>query len=479
MSVLINLKQTATALGGGAAAAAGTGQDWKATIGGTWAVGDKATIVLTDSQTGLQTQVGAGNITGLTPSFCYTFNNKVYLLAGGVAYFGEEGSGVSFNDPNGIGNGFITMSNWYATVEPLTAAGAYQGKLAFVSRRTTQIWQTDPDPANYAQTQVLPNIGTIAPETVQPVGDMDLYMCADNGFRSVRVRDASNNAIIADIGVPIDQIVQPLLASLTDAQKAAACGVVDPSSNRYWCYIPEPDGSAGKIYVYSYFPSSQIAAWSTYSPTYEVDVPPDIDDHTWSPLEVGTSYVWTPGPNTASFAYGPIGPIFFSKGQGGVFTGTIPAQAIRNRIDINQPFDGKLTKLVPFVPVKFGVYQGQVWVRDSNGNIYQYGGADNNTYSACGVTARIPYLSADMPATRKHFNSVDAAFEGSWTVSVSTDYTTDAYKLVYANSFSSFQLGKVAMNRHATHYSMQFQEFGNAYALFSSALMHFEVEDEK
>lgn len=475
MGLLINLNTSASALGGGADAAAGTGEDWKVTVGGTWAAGDKATLTLTDSQTGFQTQVGAGNITGLSPTFCFTYNNKVYMLAGATAYFGELGSGVVFNDPNSAGNEFITFSNFYATQEPLTAVGPYQGKLAFTSRRYTQIWQTDPDPANYAQTQVLANIGTFAPETMQPVGDEDLYMLADTGFRSVRVRDASNNATVADVGNPIDAIVQPLLASLTDVQKAASCGVVEPSSNRYWGYIPNPDGSAGLIYVFSNFRESSIAAWSTYSPTYETVIPTNDGTRAWTGLTIGAGYVWTPGSEVASFQ---AGSTLFQKGQGGAFVADATT-ALVFPVDVGAASDGVLTLLTPFVPVKFGVYLGQVWVRDSNGNIYQYGGADNNTYSGCGVSGIVPYLSADQPATRKHFKGVDAAFQGTWMVSVSTDYKTGAYKLIYASSNSSFQSGSIRMGRHATHYSFAFDECSTGYALFSSAVMHFEPEDEK
>jgi hypothetical protein len=475
MSVLINLNTTAAAIGGGADTAAGTGQDWKFTIGGTWAVGDKVTIVLTDSLTGIQTQVGAGNITGLSPNFCFTYNNKVYMLAGATAYFSDLGSATSFNDPNGAGNSFITMSNFYATPETLTGMAPYQGKLLFTSRRNTQIWQVDPDPANYALTQVLPNVGTIAPETLQPIGDQDVYMLAENGFRSIRVRDASNNAIIADVGTPIDGIVQPLLASLTDAQKAAACGIVDPSSNRYWCYVPKPDGTAGSIYVYSYFPSSQIAAWSTYSPSYETTVAPNDGPYGWGALTLGATYLWTPGSDVKSFVCGTTS---FTKGQGGKFVCDNQIATVLT-VQTSGPNNGTLTLITPFVPVKFGVYNGQVWVRDSNGKIYQYGGTNNNTYSACGVVAKIPYLNVEAPATRKHFRGIDAAFQGSWSIGLSTDFTTDTYKTIYQNTVSSFQRGSVRTNRYGTHYSLSFQENSAGYALFSSAAMHFEAGDEK
>jgi hypothetical protein len=473
MSVLINLNTSVSALGGGADAAAGTGEDWKLTIGGAWGIGEKVTLILTDSLTGLQTQIGAGNVTGLSPNFCFTYNNKLYMLAGSSAYFSALAAPATFNDPNAAGNDFITMSNFYATEEPLVGIAPYQGKLLFASRRFAQIWQTDPDPANYAQTQVLPNVGTFAAETLQPVGDMDVYMLADNGVRSVRVRDASNNATVADIGTPIDAIVQPLLAGLTDAQKAAACGIVEPSANRYWVYIPMPDGSAGSIYVYSNFPNGQIEAWTTYSPTVGRDLgaPQATGDYVYNGLVIGATYYWTKG-NSAELVSGSttLSASGYFVADANTATVTTPALAGLN---------SNLYERKSFVPVKFAVFNGQVYVRDSNGNIYLYGGADNNTYDNCGVSGIAPYLSVDAPATRKHFSGIDAAFQGTWAVSVSTDYATDDYKVIYQNTFSSFQRGSQLMNRHSTHYSLKFEENSAGYALFSSAAIHFTMEDEK
>lgn len=475
MSVLINLNNSASSLGGGAAGAAGTGEDWKFTGSGTFTVDETLTLTLTDSLTGLQTQIGAGNITGISPTFCFTYNNKMYLLAGATAYFSAVGDPTTFNDPTGQGNSFITMSNFYSTQEPLTGIAPYQGKLLFTSRRYTQIWQTDPDPANYALTQVLPNIGTFAGATLQSIGDSDAIMLADNGFRSVRVRDASNNATVADIGTPIDAIVQPLLASLTDAQKAGACGIVEPSSNRYWGYIPKPDGSAGDIYVFSNFPNAGIAAWTTYAPTVcqSLGVPPVTMDGTYTyDLVIGAEYYWAQ-ENSLSLV---------SDGVAYLASGTFVATAntaVVTTSTLGPAPTSELFQRKPFVPVKFAVYQGQVWVRDANGNIYQLGGADNATYDNCGSQGITPYLSVEAPATRKHFYGMDAAFEGAWTVSISTDYTTDAYKQIYSNNFSSFQLGSIAMNRHATHYSLRFEENSSDYALFSSAAVHFDMRDEK
>ncbi len=475
MSVLINLNTTAASLAGGADAATGTGEDWKLTIGGTWAVGDKATLILTDGQTGLQTQIGAGTITGITPNYCYTYNNKVYMLAGDTVYFSAVGLPTTFNDPTAAGNSFITMSDWFASPVTLTAMAPYQGSLLFTSRNTTQIWAVDPDPSQYNQTQVLPNIGTIAPESVQPVGDMDVYMLADNGFRSVRVRVASNNAEIADVGVPIDAIIQPLLASLTDVQRAKACGVVDPQANRYWCYIPKPDGSAGLIYVFSRFQTGEIEAWATYAPTYETVTVPDSGDHLWTALMVGQKYCWTPGTHKSTFT---CGATVFAPRSGGAFTcANANASAIVQTG--GDPQDGTLSLVTSFVPVKFGIYKGQVWVRDSNGNIYQYGGTDNNTYSACGISGILPYMDSGTPATKKTYSALDAAFEGSWEIGFSPDYELKKYKAIYTNTQPSFKLSRIPIGSTATHYSLNFQEFGLGYARFSSAVVHQQTAGEK
>lgn len=400
MSVLIDVNTTASPFGGGTAASSGTGEDWKVTGAGTFVKGDKVTLLLTDAQTGILTQVGAGNITGLTSTFCFTYNNKVYMLAGDTTYFSAIGEPTIFNDPNAAGNGFITMSDWFSSPEPLTAIAPFQGKLLFTSRRTTQIWSVDPDPANYAQSQVLTNIGTIAPLTVQAVGDMDVYMAADNGFRSVQVRVATNNASVADVGVPVDLLVQPLLASLTDAQKATMCGIVEPSSNRYWCYIPNADGSVGYIWVFSRF-GDEIAAWSNYIPSYN-----------------------NSGTQTT------------------------------------------------FVPFKFVVYQGQVWVLDNAGNIYQYGGSNNTTYDNCGVTAITPFFDGGRPTTNKTFQAIDAGFQGTWTISLSPDYILQKYKQVYTNTLPTFKYDRFTIASGATtHYSLKMVESGSGYARFSSCFV--------
>lgn len=467
MSVLLNLNPTATTLSGGTTAANGVGEDWKITGGGTWTKGDTLTITLTDSQTGNVTQVGAGNLTGINPTFCFTYNDKVYLLAGSTTYFSAVESPTVFNDPSAAGNGFITMSNWYSTQEPLTAISVFQGKLLFASRRTTQIWSVDPDPANYSQSQVLPNIGTIAPESVQAVGDMDVYMLADNGVRSVRVRVASDNAIIADVGTPIDILIKAILSTLTDAQIATSCGIVDPSSNRYWLYIPNADGSSGLTWVFSSFPNSNIAAWSTYQTTVETDLghPLNTGDYVYSGLIIGASYFWLKGQSlvfqSGSTTLGASGSFVADSTTATVVTGTF-----------GENLSSNLTQRNSFVPQKFCVFQGQVWVRDTNGLIYQFGGSNNNTYTNCGIFGITPFSDGGKAVAQKTYTALDVALEGTWQIGQSPDYQLQKYIPIYTNNVSSFKLESIPISNTATHYSLSLTEFGSGYARLSAAYIH-------
>lgn len=462
---------------------AGQGQDYNFTLSLTGASGGEFTIVLTDVLTGLQTQIGFGNVTGIVPTFIYTFGNKVYALAGATAYFTALDEPTVWNDPNAAGNGFITMQNYYSTPEDVVAIAPYQGSLLFCFRRLVQIWHTDPDPANYALIQTLPNIGTVAPLSVQPVGDMDVYMLGDNGVRSVRVRDASNNAIIADIGTPIDAILTPLLANLTDSQKAAACGIVEPSSNRYWLYLPQPDESAGKIYVFSYFPSSQIAAWGTYSPTYQNSILPPAANYTasqvtYTGLTIGARYAWLPGANELSLT---CGTTTLAKSQSqtgeGAFIATATTAVVKGT-GATVAFTGALSLTTSFVPTKFVVFNGQVYARAGNA-LYQYGGASNTAFDNCGVLSVTPYIDSGSPATRKQFESLDVALQGTWAVGGSTDYTTQIYRTIYQNTVSSFLRTAQGWSATGTHYSLQMVESGSGYALFSSAAVHQKQANEK
>jgi hypothetical protein len=51
---------------------------------------------------------------------------------------------------------------------------------------------------------------------------------------------------------------------MTEDQKSKCCAIIEPIDGRYWLAVGD------KVYVYSYFPSGQVAAWSTYHPGFSI-----------------------------------------------------------------------------------------------------------------------------------------------------------------------------------------------------------------
>jgi len=479
------LQTTATAVSGGADPVDGRGNDWAFTVTYAPVQGDLVTLELTDTLTGVQTQVGAGYVSSVVPTYAFTFNNRVFTLGASPfvassAFYSALTFPATWNDPNATGNGFTTMTNWYAGPATLQAIAPYQGNLLFANRNYVQVWRVDPDPSNFAAIQTLPNIGTFAPMSVQPVGDMDVYMLYDSGVRSVRVRDASNNAIIADIGTPIDLLIQQVLAPLSDAQKASCPGIVDPAANRYWLYIPTSNdtpgtGPVGKIYVFSYFTSSQVAAWSTYSPTFQTAVSAPGASYpstgaatlTYTGLTVGAQYAWNPGANEL---YITVDGVKYYKGY--VFTADATSLVVTGTSSAN--FTGQLNAISYFVPQKFEIFDGQVWVRDTQNNLFQYGGSGNAVYENCGVTAITPFIDSGLAGNIKSYSGVEAAFTGTWEIEACADYVANVFKQVYFNTQSTYSYKKIGYAAKGTHYAMQFNEYGAGYARLSNALMHID-----
>lgn len=410
-----NINTTCTSFSGGSDSAGGQGQTTRITFTGTWALGDTYTLIFTDNTNGVQTQVGAGFASGAKPSFVQTYADKVYVLAGPSVYTSSVALPTTFNDPNQTGDGFVTMVNWFSTAENLQAMAPYQGRLAFFTRRSTQIWLVAPLISNWQQVQVLQNIGTMAPASVQPVGDLDVLFLSDSGIRSLKVHDSSLNAYVDDVGAPIDQLVVAGIQS--DANYGAlACGVVDPASARYMLYLN------GVIYVLSYFPSSKVRAWSTYSATYQD-----------------------------------------SNG-------------------VQQPF----------TPIKFFLYQGQVFtlatVTGGALVVFALGGYSAyaspplplNLYDNCQLTATLPFMDAKTPGTWKTSKGVDVVVGGgTWTLQGCMDYVGQAYQpIAQGLTAPTPDGGTLGFSGNGTHFSMKATCSSASRAVISSMIWHYEPGEE-
>ena len=475
------LKTTGITIDNGVDAVAGTSKTVTLSVLGTWATNDLGQVIITDSATGVSYVMGDGFVTGVQPAYGLTLKEKVYVIAGGVLYFCEIGDPTEWDDVTGLGNGFINLSLGYALPENLVAIAAYQGKIAIFGKEATQIYNLATDPADYSQQQVLPNLGSIAAETVKSLGNLDVLMLSYNGIRSLRVRDSSLNAMTVDIGSPIDSVIVDKLRASSATQIAAACAVVDPDSGRYWLFLKDT------IYVLSYFESAQVIAWSTYLPQSEelFIVEPTVE-HTEDGIKtleylvtVGQAYVLTVISGSLTFTNGVTS---FTATAGSYYV-----VATASPIEISYPvasipsFNFKTPTLTSFVPYRFETFKGLVYARTSTA-IVLYGGTNGNTYDSAVATWETPWLSNKEPATRKLARAIGLTYSGRWNVYCGLDFKSETLDFVMQTNdaeLGTMEEGVISYSAEGTHFKFKGQTADSDAATLSAFILHYKKGDQR
>lgn len=254
-----------TAMAGGVDTVNGVSQRTTLPYSGTPVSGSSTTITVTETENAeYPFYFGATRMAGLTPKYCLTHRSKVHVLAD--TYMLSSG----LDNPtkwriSDLGTSFIDLSNNVNGSEDLVSAAPYQGKLAIFTRDACQVWTIDVDAAQNAQGQIIQNSGCIAPHSVLNWGEVDVFYLSDSGMRSLRARDSSNQAVVNDIGTPIDTDIVTELRAHTAEEVLNARAIVEPKDGRFMVTIGE------KLYVLSQFPASSILAWSTYEPGFTIN----------------------------------------------------------------------------------------------------------------------------------------------------------------------------------------------------------------
>ena len=216
------------------------------------------------SQTYLDGGADANTINAYSPGkFIIPVKTKMYALSDSLLHFSGIDTPTEWNDTT-TGAGFINLANHSRGSEDLKAIATYFDNIAVLAEEAIQIWFVDPDENLNQQIQVLQNTGTIAPDSVVEFGENDVFYLSLSGLRSLRSRDSSNAAFVGDIGNPIDElIIDQIQANRSVAELAKA--TLEQRNGRYILAI----GST--MYVFSFFPSSKVSAWSIYEPGFVVD----------------------------------------------------------------------------------------------------------------------------------------------------------------------------------------------------------------
>jgi hypothetical protein len=267
-NVTVTVNGTAL-MAGGINAVAGQAQVSTVTIGGTFQALDKFTVVINDYSYGYNTRPQAQGTTLLT------LKKKMYSGGEGTLYFSGVNQPTKYSTGD-TGAGAINMTNEARGFKTIVALGAYFNDLAVFGKKSIQIWDMRADPSENTQKQIISNVATISPKSVQGLADGDNMFLARNGFRSLKARDSSNFASVAETGTAIDEDVKALVGTLTEDQKTRIPSVIEPLDNRYWSAI------STLIYVFSYFSGSKVSAWSQYEPGFSITDFAVIDDFLYS-----------------------------------------------------------------------------------------------------------------------------------------------------------------------------------------------------
>jgi hypothetical protein len=201
-----------------------------------------------------------------------TYKEKMYGVLGRNLNFSAVGNPSIWKDPPPDaqgnvahnGSGFVNVGSNDADSENLMAMEVYYDKMAIFSQLSCQLWFLDPNPALNQYYQTLRDAGTPAPGSVRQYVANDVYFLGTHGIRSLRARDLTTTAAVADVGSPLDPAIQELIAERTSGGLYWAETILSPRTGRIWMIFSD------RIYVLSNFASPNISAWSVYVPEFSV-----------------------------------------------------------------------------------------------------------------------------------------------------------------------------------------------------------------
>jgi hypothetical protein len=257
-----DINVSSTDMAGGVTAVAAQAQIETATFSGTFDAKDTFTLTING------VDYKATNLASGTARSCNVFFNRVWSPANSLWRYSMLNR-PDIIDPadatDGNDAGFLNVATAANGNESLVAAERYQSFTAVFSADEIVMWALDTDPANFAIQVPLDNTGTNAKHSIVRYGNNDVFYLDPTGVRSLRALNASNAPFVSDVGNAIDTFITDYLATLTEKQKRAAFGAIEPIDGRFMLAV------GAHIFVLSYFPGAKISAWSYYTPGFEVE----------------------------------------------------------------------------------------------------------------------------------------------------------------------------------------------------------------
>ena len=262
-----NATATTTAFAGGVSAVSAVAQVVSIVLGGAFVSTDSYYITI-NGTTFVSTGRAAGS--GLT---AFVLNSRIYSCANThVAYCGvNEPTNWTDSAPSS-GAGFINIASQANGAERLTGIEVYNSYCCIFSARNARLYSLTADATQVSIFQQMKNTGAIASRSLQSFAGTDLFYLGVVGIRTLKAKDTLGFAFASDAGAAVDSHMQAWMKSVGAGVARGAISVIEPLDQRYWLAI------GSRIYVYSYFPATQIGAWSYYSPGFAVSSFAVIDD---------------------------------------------------------------------------------------------------------------------------------------------------------------------------------------------------------
>lgn len=222
-----------------------------------------ASITTSGAQSGVQSASGRTPITdtnnprtiGVTKAA-----SRVFAIGGEVVRYCAAGAPRDWTTASNAG--FLPVSLQQDTKSSCTAVGTFQDSLVVFFPENAQIWNVAVDPSANAISKRNAGAGCKAPLSLAPFAN-DLMFLSPYGFRSMTVQAINSRIDDADVGVPIDTLVQPdvdYIATLIGANQIF--GEWIHQFGQYWAVFDA--GTYSKVWAYTYSKSSKLACWSEY-----------------------------------------------------------------------------------------------------------------------------------------------------------------------------------------------------------------------
>jgi hypothetical protein len=190
-------------------------------------------------------------------TFALAHNEKMYVSNGSLVNISALHTATMFDPLYGADK--LDLTQWSERTPVILSMADYAGDLALFGMDHILIYHMDVDFDLSFKRQVLHRIGIVGPHARVPYGAGDVLFLARSGVRSLRVRSGVDQAYAADIGTLIDSLVRAKIdASTMDQRLYNFWAEADPVSGRLWMALYD------QIFVLSYFPESNINAWTWY-----------------------------------------------------------------------------------------------------------------------------------------------------------------------------------------------------------------------